>query len=93
LINVLVKISLKLGDGSPLKREADLIREVYHDRESLGDEEGQAKWGHRIPEFVLARIALERFVAATETLKGLPGVKKIMKDVLASSFHEKLHNN
>jgi len=85
---LLVEISLKLGDGFPLKREADLIREVYHDRESLGDEEGQAKWGHRIPEFVLARIALERFVAATETLKGLPGVKKIMKDVLAGSISQ-----
>ncbi len=62
------ELGLRLADDSPLKCQADLIREAYRDRATLNDEEGQRKWGHRIPDFVLARISLERFVAATKAL-------------------------
>ncbi len=82
------EMNLRFADGSPLKREADLIREVYNDLASLSDVQGQPNWGHRIPEFVLARITLERFVAATDTLKGIPGLRRILNEVLAGSISQ-----
>jgi hypothetical protein len=85
---LVAEMNLKVGNGSPLKRDVDLIRDAYNDRASLGDAEGQAKWGHRIPDFVQARITMERFVAATETLKGLAGLTRIVKDVLAGSISQ-----
>lgn len=78
--------ALHLGDDSPLKYEADLIREAYHDLATLSDEEGQPKWGHRSAEFLLARISLERFMAASTALAGTPGATKLLKDVIAGSI-------
>jgi len=79
-------LGLRLGDGLPLKQEAELIRAYYDERARFGPEQIAAKWEPRFLEFARARISLERFVAATQTLKGLPGLKKIVKEVVAASI-------
>jgi len=80
------EMNLKMGDGCPLKQEADMIRESYDDKESLRYEEREAKWQPRLENLYLARVALEWFAEATETLKALPGIRLILKRVLAGSI-------
>jgi hypothetical protein len=77
---------LKMGDGFPLKQQADLIRAYFDDRARFGPERIAGNWEPRFREFAQSRIALERFVAATKTLKELPGLKKIVKEVVAASI-------
>jgi predicted nucleotidyltransferase len=76
------EIRLKVS-GTPLKQQADLLREAFNDMNILGLEKSNAKWMPRLPECDQARIDLERFVEAVEPLKDLPGLKDILKKVLA----------
>jgi hypothetical protein len=81
-------LGLKLGDAFPLKREAELIRAYYDERARFGPKNIAVKWEPRFLEFARARISLERIVAAMETLKELPGLKRIVKEVVSGSIDQ-----
>ena len=55
---LIADLKLKLFDASPLKREADTLREAKHDFAAMTYEDRHAKWLHRLPEFALAESAL-----------------------------------
>jgi hypothetical protein len=40
-------MNLKVGDKSPIKQEAAIIRDYYRDRATLGVEEAVKKWDPR----------------------------------------------
>jgi hypothetical protein len=82
---LLEDMKMKVGDNSPIKQEADIVRDYYRDRATLGVEEAINKWNPRFNEFYQARITLERVTAAAEALRGLPGLKGLLKDILAGS--------
>jgi hypothetical protein len=80
------EMSLKMGNGCRLREGAECIRAYYNDRELLGPMLADANWRPRFLEFAQARIALDRFVNAVETLRGLTGLKRILNDVLNASI-------
>ncbi len=77
--HLLKDMKLKVGDNSPIKQEADIIRDYYHDRAMLGVDVAIKKWDPRFNEFYVARITLERITAAAEALRGLPGFKRLLR--------------
>jgi hypothetical protein len=81
-------------DGTPLKRQSDLLRAMYQDIAALGFEQANATWKPRLPVCNQARIDLERFVEAVEPLKALPGLKKrILDNVIPWSITQDFTTN
>jgi len=84
--HLLKEMKLTVGDNSSIKQEADIVRDYYRDRATLGVEEAIRKWDPPFDEFYQARITLERVTAAAHALSGLPGIKKLLKDILSGSI-------
>jgi hypothetical protein len=75
-------MNLRVGESTPIKQEADIVRDYYRDRETLGVDEAVKKWDPRFDEFYSARITLERVVSAATTLEGVPRLRRLLQEVL-----------
>jgi hypothetical protein len=80
------ELRLKIGDESPLKRQADVLYEVCEDLRILGSQHSDAKWRHRTQEYVQACDALDQFVAVIEPLRSCSGLNARLKTVLRASL-------
>lgn len=78
-------MKMKVGGNSSIKHEADIVRDYYRDRATLGVEEAIRRWDPRFDEFYQARITLERVTASASALSGTSGLKGLLKDILAGS--------
>jgi hypothetical protein len=83
---LLDRMGLSVGINSPIKQEADIVRDYYRDRKQLGIEEAIKKWNPRYDEFYSARITLERVVASATALEGVPRMKTLLCEVLDGSL-------
>lgn len=82
---LLTATKMKVGDNSPIKQEADIVRDYYRDRAALGVDEAIRKWDPHFDEFYQARITLERVTAAVSALSGTRGLKALLNDILEGS--------
>ena len=57
---LLRELKLQVGDNSPIKQEADIVRDYYRDRETLGVDEAVKKWDPRFNDFYASRGLLSR---------------------------------
>ena len=74
------EMRLRITDQTPVKHQLDTIREFLADETTLGLDELDAKWGPRFLEYFQAEFVVGRFIGAVLELRGLPGLKKILKD-------------
>ena len=83
---LLQETNLRVEENSPIKREADIVREYYRDRAALGVDEAVEKWNPRYDEFYGARITLERITAAATALSGVARLRRLLEEVLSGSL-------
>jgi hypothetical protein len=83
---LLKRMNLRVEVNTPIKREADMVRDYYRDRETLGVDEAVKKWDPRFNDFYSARITLQRVVAAATALDGIPRLRGLLQEVLQGAL-------
>jgi hypothetical protein len=83
---LLKAMKLRVGDNSPIRHEASIVRDYYRDRAALGIDEAVKKWDPRFDKFYDARIVLERVTAGATALSGVPALKRLLREVLVGSL-------
>lgn len=83
---LLQDMNMRIGDNSPIKQEADLVRLYFEDRANFGVDKTIEEWNFLYDEVSTARVTLERITAAATALRGVQHLRTLLKEILEGSL-------